>query len=245
MVFMDNIIGIPTGPQLEEMIYKKNIKLKEVFGQFNINGIELSMIFKSRLYNLKLDKIQLNWLKNLDYVSIHAPWKIISEAENKKEITTQMDKLYSLYDKTNAKMLIIHPEECPYDLLDNYDMNYALENMPKKSLDINSLDYEEELKKIEETKYGFCLDVSHSYDFGPKETERLFEKFKNKLKEIHLSGTEGSKHHMFLIESSKKFLESLKPILKTKMPLILEINFPSLNKEKINKEIAFVKELFK
>jgi len=47
---MNNLICVPTGRKLEELLQKNNLNLKKYYGRFNIDGLELTMAFKERIY---------------------------------------------------------------------------------------------------------------------------------------------------------------------------------------------------
>ncbi|MDD4983861.1 MAG: hypothetical protein PHH82_03435 [Candidatus ainarchaeum sp.] len=238
---MNNLVCMPTGPLIEEMIEKGKIDLKKVFGKYDIDGLEITFGYKHRIYGFKIDKEQEKWLKGLKYVSLHAPFGFVSRSENKEEIKKQMDLLQKIYKQVNAKALILHPHECPYELLKNYKMNYALENMPLRHYRNNNKINQDMLKQ----KYGFCLDTAHASDFGEKEIEKLYKKMKKKLVQIHLSGVINKEHHQSLVDSPKEYIDSLKGLRETNVPLILEINFTDLSVRAVNKEIRFARKMFK
>jgi len=241
---MDNKISIPTGPILDKMMKKGNVNLKKYFGRYNIDGIELTMAYKDRLYQYKPNKEDIKWMKDLDYVSVHAPFKLVSKSNDKKDMIKQLDALDNLYNKTDAKTLVVHVHECPHEeLFDKYNFNIALENMPYRN-------YRQEKEnkiltnKIKNSKYGFCLDTSHADDWNKQEIKKLYHLLKGKLKQVHLSASIRGNHHNSLISAPVAFMKSLKPLFKTNVPLVLEVVFPSFSKKRVNQEIKFVKNLF-
>jgi endonuclease IV len=236
---MNNLICIPTGKKLEELMRGNNLSIKKYYGRFNLDGLELTMAHKERTYELKLNKEDINWIKDLDYVSIHGPFYI--NKDSKQEKIKHLDALYSLYDKLNAKTMLFHVHECPYDLLDNYSWNVILENMPKKE----NLNNEKMTNIIKKSKYGFCLDTTHAYTQNKCEIEKLYNLLEPKLKQMHLSAAFRQKEHRKLSTATKSFMNSLKPVLKSNVPLILEINKINWDdKTEVNNEIKFVKKLF-
>ncbi len=233
---MNNLISLPTGRTLEN----PNFEIKKYFSKFDLDGIELTMLKKERLYNFKLNKEDKLWLKDLDYVSLHAPNHIISEAKDKKEQIKQLDLLCDLYNKVDAKTIVFHPHQFPEILAKKYDWKIFLENMSFK----NYLDNNVVINGILKSKYSFCLDTAHATDFGIKEIERLYNLLEHKLSQIHLSSQIKKVHHCSLTIAPKIFMNSLKPILKTNVPLVLEIDDMWKNKASVNKEIKYAKELF-
>ncbi len=220
---------------------KKDFYFEKYYSHFDIDGLELTMAFKERIYDFKLNKENKKYLQDLEYLSIHGPFTIINET--KQEKIKILDTLYNLYDKTNSKYILFHVHECPYDLIDNYSWNVILENMPKKE----KLDNKKMTNIMIKSKYGFCLDTSHAYTHNKDEINNLYTLMENKLKQIHLSATFRKKEHRNLSTATKSFNESLKPILKTNVPLQLEINEMWKSKDVfkvVNKEIKSARELF-
>jgi hypothetical protein len=236
---MDNLICIPTGKKLEELIQNGKVDIKKYFSRFNLDGLELTMVKKEMTYALKLSKEDKNWIKDLDYVSIHGP--VYINKDSKKEQIKQLDALYNLYDKVNAKNMLFHVSECPYDLIDNYSWKVILENMSKTET-VNNKKLTDIFVK---TKYGFCLDTTHAYTHGKSEISRLYNLLEPKLKQIHFSAAFGQKKHRKISTATKSFMNSVKPVLKSNVPLILEINKIDWNNAKeVNNEINFVRNLF-
>jgi len=238
---MNNLVCMPTGLVLEEMIDNGKIDLKGFFGKYDLDGLELTLGFKKRIYGFKINKTQEKWLKSLKYVSIHAPFKMVSRSENKEEIKKQMNYLQKIYKQVNAKALIFHPHECPYELLKKYKMNYVLENMPYRQYRDNKKINFDLLKQ----RYGYCLDTAHASDFGKKEIERLYKKMKKRLVQIHLSGVIKKEHHQSLADAPKSYLDTLKCLKESSVPLVLEINFKNLSVMAVNREITAARKLFK
>jgi sugar phosphate isomerase/epimerase len=131
--------------------------------------------------------------------------------------------------------------ECPFDFLDNYSWNIILENMPKKE----KVDNKKATNIFVKSKYGFCLDTTHAYTHSKDEIERLYNLLAPKLKQMHFSAAFRQKEHRKLSTATKSFMKSVKPVLKSNVPLILEINKINWDdKTEVNNEIKFVKELF-
>lgn len=236
---MNNLICVPTGKILHDMMLKNKVNIKKFFDRFDIRGLELTMAKKDRIYDLKLSKEDNVWIKDLDYVSIHGPFKIVNET--KQEQIKMLDKLYQLYDQVNAKNMLFHVHECPYDLIDNYSWDIIIENMPK----VEHLNNIKMSNLIAKNKYGFCLDTAHAFTNGKNEIERLYTLLETKLKQIHLSAAYYGDDHYKLSTATNSFTKSLKPILKSNVPLILEINKINWNnKTEVNNEIKYVKKLF-
>ena len=81
--------------------------------KFDVSGIELTFAKKEELYNFKLNKKQIKRFRELNYVSIHAPFRLVRRADNEKEVLKQLDCIQKSYRKINAKNVIIHPNDLP------------------------------------------------------------------------------------------------------------------------------------
>ena len=208
----------------------------------DIDGVELTFAKKEELYSFKLSKDNKSWLKGLDYVSIHAPFKLIREAKNEEEIIKQLDIISKLYDEIEAKNVIIHPLDLPEaEILKDYDFSILTENLPKrKNITISNL------RKIfnKYPQIGLCLDVSHAYLWSKHETSKLVKAFKNKIMEIHLSGTYRRKDHQSLRKVSKDFLFSIQLIKKLNVPIVIEEDIEKRSLKFVKEEIEYIKSFF-
>lgn len=209
--------------------------------KLGVSGIEITFASKEELYTFKLSKDNEAWLKSLDYVSIHAPFQLVKESENREEIITQLNIISRLYDDINAKNVIIHPDDLPkQNVLKKYGFNISTENLPPKS-HINISD----LRKILNTysKMRLCLDVSHAYLWSKSETGKLTKTFKDKISQIHFSGTYKKKDHQSLRKVTKEFLFSIKPIKELNIPIVIEEDIYIKNFEFVKQEIKYIKKI--
>jgi len=216
-------------------------KIKEL----DIDGVELIFGSKEGLYNFSLKSSQLSFLRKLDYVSIHAPFRLASNAAGQAEVIKQLDIIQIIYNRINAKNVIIHPNDLPPpEVLEAYNMQFSTENLPKKrSITIRKLGFI--LKKY--PKMGLCLDVSHAYLWSSQETSKLVKKFSKKIMQVHFSGTYRKQDHLSLQKVTPVFLKSIEPIKKLGVPIIIEedMNFKDdIDLGKIKKEVEYIKSLF-
>jgi len=221
---------------------KNRAELLKYAKEFDIVGVELTMATKEELFRFKLTKSQANWLRSLDYVSIHAPFRLLRRAENHAELLKQLDCIQEVYKKVNAKAVIIHPPDLPgREVLDSYDMHFITENLPKdKHITIRKLE------KIfrEYPKLGLCLDVAHAYLWSKDETGKLVKKFRKRIKQIHFSGTYKKNDHVPLQSVSSIFLKSIEPVKKLDVPVVIEEDIKIKDLGFVKKEIAYIKSLF-
>ncbi|PLW79912.1 hypothetical protein C0585_05390 [Candidatus Woesearchaeota archaeon] len=210
--------------------------LLEKIQHLDIEGVELTIGTVHELENFELKKSQIKWLKQLKYVSIHAPFKLLSDPN---KIKIYLDKLQKIYDLTNAKTVIIHPDNLPEKkLLKKYSMHVSTENMVKrKNITIPKLK-----KIIEEYGLGLCLDVAHSYFWSEKETKKLIDEFKEIITQVHFSNNYRRKDHLPFDKVSKSFLRSINPLKDIEVPIIIEEDIKTKDFD-WNQEISNIKKI--
>lgn len=210
--------------------------------KLDISGFEITFASKEDLYSFSLSGENRSWLKNLDYVSIHAPFHLVSESENEKEITRQLDIISRLYDEINAKNVVIHPDDLPApQITKKYKFKISTENLPPQN-NITVSDLRNIFEKYPEI--GLCLDVSHAYLWSQYETGNLVRSFKNKICQIHLSGTYKKKDHQSLRNVTKDFLLSIKPLKELDVPIIIEEDIHEKDLIFVKDELEFVQKYF-
>ena len=239
---MNHIISFALGSIWRWSDAKNRNSLLFYAKKLNTSGIELTFSTKEELYSFKVSENNKLWLKDLDYVSIHAPFKLMKKSENDEEIIKQLTIITKLYNEFNAKNVIIHPEELPLpEILDEFDVDVSTENLPPKN-HISICD----LRKIFYTypNISLCLDVSHAYRWSKYETGNLIEAFKNKISQIHLSGTYKNKEHQSLRNVTKEFIFSIQPIKKLHVPIVIEEDTNIKNLKFIKDEIKYIRNFF-
>lgn len=211
--------------------------------KLKIGGVEIIFSSKEELYKFKLSKDNERWLKNLDYVTIHAPFKLVRKADNEEEIIKQLKIIAELYTKFNAKNVIIHPQDLPSpNILNQFNFNVSTENLPKKrKITISKL--RRVFKKY--PKIGLCLDVSHAYLWSKYETLKLIRAFEEKITQIHFSGTYRKRDHQSLRIVSEDFIFSIEPIFKLNVPIIIEEDIRIKSNKFLHEEINFIKNMFR
>jgi len=212
--------------------------------KLDISGVEVTFASKEEVYAFNLSINNKSWLKSLDYVTIHAPFDFIQKSEDDIDIIKQLEVISELYDEVDAKNVIIHPDALPaQEILENYDFNISTENLPKKKhkRHVSIHDLEKILQRYPEM--GLCLDVSHAYRCSKFETEKLVKRFKNRISQIHLSGTYRGKDHKSLREVTNNFLLSIEPIKELDVPIVIEENIEIKNIRYIQNEIDYIKKI--
>ncbi|HII29566.1 hypothetical protein COT48_04950 [Candidatus Woesearchaeota archaeon CG08_land_8_20_14_0_20_47_9] len=210
--------------------------------KLDIAGVELTFSSKELLYNFKLTADQIKWLRSLEYVSIHAPFRLVSKADNNAEVLKQLEYVSSLYKMVNARNVIIHPDELPQPaILSRYSMRFSTENLKKKrGANIEKLalifDRYQDL--------GFCLDVSHAYSWSRFETGDLVKRFSGKITQVHLSGTYRRRDHQSLRSVSSMFIKSIEPVISLNVPIVIEEDIDVESSKYLVEEISYIKSLF-
>lgn len=210
--------------------------------RLDVSGVEITFAYKEEIYAFELSKSNRDWLRQLDYVTIHAPFGLIRAAENEKEVIKQLEGISKVYEDVNAKAVIIHPRDLPSpEILKNYDFKVLTENLVKKSrFTLNDL--RKTLRKY--PNIGLCLDVSHAYLWSKYETNNLIEAFKDKISQVHFSGTYRRRDHQSLRKVSKDFLESVQPIKSLDVPIVIEEDIKIKSLDNLVKEVEYIKSLF-
>lgn len=221
---------------------KSRTKLIDYAKKFDIDGVEITFSSKEELYKFKLNNSQIKWLRRRDYVSIHSPFKLVRKAGSEKEVKKQLDYIYKLYKKVNAKNVVIHAKDLPEpNVLYKYKMRFSTENTIRKSnVSIGKLAMI--LKRYR--NLGLCLDVSHAYFWSKDETGRLVNRFKRKITQVHFSGNYKKKDHTPLRIVSANFIKSIQPIKKLDVPIIIEEDIKIKNIKWVKNEIKYIKSLF-
>lgn len=195
--------------------------------KFPVSGVELNFGGSEKeMLAFRLKKHDRDWLRSLEYVSIHAP-------SLKKDSKKILDFIARLYKEVNAKNVVIHPDHMPpKKLLDKYKMRFSVENlMPSVHFPFSRV------KRILENdpRLWLCLDVCHAYLWSKDETARIVKQYKNRIAEVHFSGAYRRMDHTSLRIVTKRFIESIQPVKRLNVPFVLEENM-------LKKSIQYVKD---
>ena len=210
--------------------------------KLDISGVELTFATKEELFSFNLSRNNKHWLKGLDYVTIHAPFRLIKGSKDQKEVIKQFNDISRLYDDINGKNVIIHPKDLlNSDIPKNFECDISTENLPPRS-GVSLLDLSKVLHKY--PKMRLCLDVSHAYSWSRVETGKLTKAFKDKISQIHFSGTYRKRDHQSLRNVTKNFLLSIQPIKDLEIPIVIEEDIQTRSLGYVKEEIEYIKHLF-
>jgi len=211
--------------------------------KLDVSGVELTFATKEELYSFSLSKNNKHWLRGLDYVTIHAPFRLYKDSEDEKEVLKQINVISRMYHNINAKNVIIHPEDdlLSSQILKNCEFDVSTENLPRKN-GVSISDLRKILHKYPQMR--LCLDVSHAYSWSKFETGKLIKAFKDRISQIHFSGTYRKRDHQSLRDVSKAFLLSIQPIKKLEVPIVMEEDIETRSLEYVKEELEYVRKLF-
>ncbi len=216
------------------------VKTFPLIKKLNIQGIEITTAF-SDLAAVKFSKDDLKWLKSLKRVSVHAPFGYEHIKNDKKLVSKKVLQTNDLYNKVNAETLVVHANEQSFirEITKKTDMHISIEHMePHKS--VNLTKFASLLRKYPQA--GVCMDVSHNYSWGIDETAKMINKFKDRISEVHFSGTRNKVTHRAVSLAPKNFFKSIKPLKDLDTPIVIEEDMGLNNLTWIRKEIKFIKD---
>jgi hypothetical protein len=211
--------------------------------ELDVDGIEITLGREEDVYGLNLSKSDVSYLRGLKYVSIHAPFKLIRNKKSDEDVERILDIVEDTYRKVNAKAVVFHPLDIPEaSALRKYNFNVITENMPPNWRVYSNLDMESVFRKY--PKIGLCLDVSHAYRLSKGETENIVNNFRDKIRQVHLSGTYLGRDHLSLTKVTDDFMKSIEIVKTLDVPIIIEEGFEKGDMKAIKNEIELVKNLF-
>jgi hypothetical protein len=206
------IKGFSTGA-LAKNDFKQAI---ELLRESSATAIELSALREDEVKDLVYSIDDLD-LSRFEYVSFHAPGKLIHMSE---------DELITLLEPVIRKEwpIITHP-----DIITNFNVwkklgnCLCIENMDKrKPIGRTTIDLDMIFNKLPTA--SFCFDIAHARQVDPTMTEGylMVNRFKDKLKEIHISSVNTqSKHEPLTLEALLSF-KKLAGFIPGNIPIILE-----------------------
>lgn len=202
--------------------------------KYGITSIELSNLredevptFFNNLDNLELSKFQ--------YISYHAPSRLNELSEEKL-----LDYLHQI--KQKKWNIVVHP-----DIITNFEIwnslgeNLLIENMDKrKSIGRTMSSLESIFEKLPNA--NLCFDIAHAYQIDSTMIEaiKILKRFKNKIKQIHISSLNSESKHEALTMHSMFNYKFLMDNINISIPFIIE---SCIYKNQIPSEYEKVKKL--
>ncbi len=187
-------------------------------------------------------------LADFEQISLHAPGYGISFKKDERHRKI-LEILQRVYDHFGCKHLVVHPPEVEdWSVFDEFSMSLAVENMsadhPMKFF------LPEQLAEIfaKNKNYGMTFDVKHAFESSGERKnlpEELYEAFKDRIAEIHLSGynPKAKKHeHPPLVKTKQtEIVDFVKD--KWHLPIIIESDCESV--EQMKEEYEYINNLLK
>lgn len=217
---MKKIFSISTG-----FVYKFFNERNEMISklsEYRPEGIELSFADPQFLFDFKITSSNLDYLRNLKYVSIHAPWKNVVYGNN-EECYKILEQIEKLYIKIGAKNITVHVSEIDdFNVFKRYNFTLSIENDDWRK-GANTI---EKIRDIldKNPHLKFTFDFAHALTISNKDIQKYIELFKNKISQIHLSYlNKNLLDHYFLHKYDSSEMQSLLSNLKDiNCPIILE-----------------------
>ena len=135
-----------------------------------------------------------------------------------------------------ADLVVFHPNTIKDFSVLNQVKNAAVENMDFRKF---GKTFEDMKKVFEQSNVLMCYDVFHAYSVDTDfiEGNKMKQAFKDKIKEVHISGGNRENHHILLCETKQD--EIVKNVSDLKVPLIIESCIPDI--DSLKKEVEFIK----
>lgn len=235
------IIGFGSGDFYK--IYSNHVEgfSEKYISHYKVNGLANAIELNCRnegemdyLLNNNLD------LSGFSFVSMHAPQYAYDNDENSKRMLAKMELLTKKYI---IKNIVVHS-----DLVLDWNVFGNFKNIP---ISIENMDHRKKSgKTIEDVKavldkYEFKLTVDLQHCFVNDNSLQLAadfqEKFKDKIVEYHISGTDDNLMHNPLFRTKQdKIINSLK---NKNIPIIIESTFGEVGEHE--KELEYIKSRIK
>jgi hypothetical protein len=191
----------------------------EMLRKFSPDGIEISFADPDYLFQFDISDENVEYLKTLPYVTIHAPWKNIRYSDNEVCAKT-LKAIEALYNKIDAKNVTIHSLEVDdYKVLNDCKFKISTENEDYRKPCKTPLEIGEVLKK--NPKIGFTFDFAHgmTVDLGMTDNFLNFAQ----LQQVHLAYFDDTlSDHFFLCKHKSDEIEEQIKKIPENVPLVLE-----------------------
>jgi sugar phosphate isomerase/epimerase len=232
-------IGISTGSFWQWEDNPNRDALIKYAAMTNLPAVELTFYDLDDFSNsFILSETSKQYLLTRQFVSIHAPClkKITGD---KKRIQAVFLRLEELYKSINASHIVFHQDSFDdFTVFDECGFNVSIENIEYAS----GFPFEKFFKIFtEHPNLKMCLDVAHAYSVSRDSTARFADRLGDRISHIHISGSNNSICHIAIKDSPADFMNSLKPIKQTNVPLIIEEDIAPRNYEPVLNEAAIIR----
>ncbi len=223
------MIGFSNGCFYKLKIDRWSEEMFKILGKYN--AVELNVIDLKSLE--KVETLDRGFLKNFEFVSVHMPKRVYNDDE---ETGMVLERFEGIYKRFKVDNFVVHPDNIEsLKWFNEFKMPFSVENMDNRK---DKGRFVEEIGFFIDKGFGFVLDINHVYtnDKSLSLADEMINKFKDQLKEVHLSGYLKENIHAPLFKT--KQIELIEKIKDLGVPVIIESVFGSL--EEMEKETEFV-----
>lgn len=242
-------LGIATGNFWRFFFPKDQNKilalLKPICEKHSIKAIELTYSFMNEL-DVPLSQESINFLKTMDYVSIHCPFYLSEERHEKfdvkkdKNMKKLFEKISYIYQQVNSKILIVHPEQISsLEDLDYFAKKFSL-NIVTEIESPEKFGLDEFMQFIDNTNFQFVFDTGHAEFHDIENIKKLIERFSSKICQVHLNKVADGKAHRAFYKN--KISETVKLVKELNIPFMIEEDLDKGHEKELEEEIIFLKE---
>jgi hypothetical protein len=184
----------------------------------------------------QMDKI-FPFIRSFDYLSLHAPCD--TRYGNNQETRALLKKLEDFYIKSDMSLAVVHPDLVDdWEVFADFKINWAIENMDDRKEHFKNLPELKEFFNLH-PNWSLVLDVGHcnANDKSMVLANELIVEFRNRIKEIHLSGYE-TFHDPLYRTRQTEIIDRCKDL---EVPIIIESTFQiSDGVEGVKKEFDYI-----
>lgn len=232
---MRHVLSLSTG-----CVYtwgKMNEILDSIRREFCLSGIEIMLAKREMVEDFAISDANKKWLTGLEYVSLHAPVKFLQEVTNDEDACRLLTTIDEIYSAIGAKAVIFHVTSLPkLEWLRDRRFSMVIENTTTKG----KVDIELFSETVAKYGCGICLDVSHAFTWSEFESEKYFDRFKEKILQIHLSASNGAHEHLPFSESSSVFRKSVSFLGAVAAPKVIECDYTTRDIDFIKKDLKLL-----
>jgi len=224
MYSQDIKLGFSTGVLHKTHRTKEALKIMR---DLKYDTVELGFVKLNRIEEGWLAEISDKDLMGFKYISFHAPKFNYGNNEGTKAIFEKIDKIDSI---RKLDTVVFHPDPIEdFDAFKEVRFNVSFENMDnRKESHKNPSDFDEIFSQNK--NYKLVLDINHIYtnDSSMKLADSFYEKFGNKISQLHVSGYIDYHNPLFETRQAK----ILRAIQDFNAPMIIESVLSAENLER-------------
>lgn len=235
------ILGFSTGAMFRQ-VPSVSKEIIDICREIGCNAIELNA---NRIEEVDLFEELMKSGENLsafEHISLHSPGIGVRYGDDATTLEL-LGKLEKAYEHFHCRNLVAHPHLVDdWSVFKKISFNLACENMSSEV----PFCFPEQLRDIfdKNQEFKMTFDVKHAFESGGQKLAKdLYETFKNRIVEIHLSGYNPNatkhEHKPLVITNQSEIVNFVKD--KQHLPIIIESDCES--PEQMKEEYEYVKNL--